>query len=211
MTDIDLGVGALIALVGLYVMWVLLPLVPAILTFKLFPKNELVVTGPFAGFTVNAGGAFAAYLLVFAATFEPIVPPGRDIISSWQKQFWTMGADIKLVRADGSDYGDSARLLEKLKVLKPIPHKFDSSRATFKFEEIEGEFPTITVEIPNFGERSITLRSMLPQLHINRFKRRIDMDGPIVIREDSSGGATRPTTSSQAQMAGGSTESVPVR
>ena len=211
MTDIDPGVWALVALGGLYVMWVMLPLVPAILTFKLFPKTTVTASGPFAGFTVNASGAFAAYLLVFAATFEPIVPPGRDIIASWIKQFWTMRADVKLVQADGSHYGDSARLLEKLKVLKPLPHKFDGNRATFKFEEIEGEFPTITVEIPGFGERTITLRSMLTQLHINHFKRTIDVDGPIVIREESSGGATRPTASLQAPAAGGSTESVPVR
>ena len=60
MTDIDPGVWALVALGGLYVMWVMLPLVPAILTFKLFPKTTVTASGPFAGFTVNASGAFAA-------------------------------------------------------------------------------------------------------------------------------------------------------
>jgi hypothetical protein len=49
---------------SLYVLFVLLPLVPAVLIFWLFPDGKVSVTGPFQGLTVNATGAFAAYIIV---------------------------------------------------------------------------------------------------------------------------------------------------
>lgn len=49
---------------------VLLPMIPAFLLFKLLPSRA-VVKGPFAGFNVALGGAFAGYvaLTVFVATY----------------------------------------------------------------------------------------------------------------------------------------------
>jgi hypothetical protein len=48
---------------SLYVLFVLLPLVPAVLIFWLFPESKVAVTGPLQGLTVNATGAFAAYII----------------------------------------------------------------------------------------------------------------------------------------------------
>jgi hypothetical protein len=43
---------------------VLLPMVPAIAIFKLFPATEAIGEGPLAGIQWKLGGAFAAYVLV---------------------------------------------------------------------------------------------------------------------------------------------------
>lgn len=99
----------LIAIGVLCAAWVLLPLIPAILIYKLFPSSTVAVNGPFAGLTVKAGGAFAGYLIVFAGTYYPIIPPTRDIIAGWQRQFWVLKGDVKLVRDDFSDYPDPGR------------------------------------------------------------------------------------------------------
>jgi len=48
---------------SLYVVFVLLPLVPAVLIFWLFPDEKVAVTGPLEGLTINATGAFAAYII----------------------------------------------------------------------------------------------------------------------------------------------------
>src|SRR5215469_5170360 len=58
-----------LALLGLLALWVLLPLVPAILIYRLFPNTPVVAAGPLAGLRTNASGAFAAYLIVFVITF----------------------------------------------------------------------------------------------------------------------------------------------
>lgn len=53
----------------LYVLYVVLPLVPAILIFRLFPETKVTVSGPLQNLTVNATGAFAAYVVTVALGF----------------------------------------------------------------------------------------------------------------------------------------------
>lgn len=206
LASIDREWMMLIALGGLYFAWVVLPLVPALLIYRLFPNTPVTASGMFAGLKINAGGAFAAYLVVFAAVYPPLVPPTRDIIASWQKQFWTFKGSIKLVRADGSAYPHSEKILNAFKVVKPISSKFESYQATLKFEEIEGELPMVVIEHPNFGEIPIPLGTMMPKLTIHRFKKTVELHEPIEIRELSSGGGERPTPVLQTRTEQGSTE-----
>jgi hypothetical protein len=184
----------LIALGGLFTTWVLLPLVPAVLIYRLFPDNVVTASGPFAGLTVKTSGAFAAYLIVFAATYFAIVPKSTDIISSLRHQFWIVKGDIKLVHADGSDYLHPEALLKNLRVVTPQAYTFESYQATLRLEENEGGLPTVTIEIPNFGERAIPLRSMSTKVKINYFSKTIELKEPIVIEEVSSGGTSPPAT-----------------
>jgi len=53
----------------LYILYVLLPLIPAILIFKFFPDAKVTVSGPLQNLTVNATGAFAAYVVTVALGF----------------------------------------------------------------------------------------------------------------------------------------------
>jgi hypothetical protein len=53
----------------LYTLFVLLPLIPAVLIFKLFPRVSVSVSGPFSNWTINATGAFAAYLVTATLGF----------------------------------------------------------------------------------------------------------------------------------------------
>ena len=48
-----------------YVLAVVGPLVPAVLIYRLFPNTRVSVSGPLAGLTLRARGAFAAYLVTF--------------------------------------------------------------------------------------------------------------------------------------------------
>lgn len=48
----------------LYVLFVLVPLLPAIAIYKIFPKTKVGLKGPLQDLQVNASGAFAAYLIV---------------------------------------------------------------------------------------------------------------------------------------------------
>lgn len=207
LASIDREWMVLIGLGALYFAWVMLPAVPAILIYRLFPNTTVAVSGPLAGLTVKAGGAFAAYLIIFAATYEPLIPPTRDIIASWQRQFWTINGDIKLVRADGSDQPYSESLFSKLRVVKPVIKMFDSNQATLKMEDHDGQWPVIVIEIPNFGEKAIPLKSMGSKIEINRFRKTINIKEPIIIQEASSGGAVGPISSTQPRSNISSTES----
>ena len=64
----------------------LLPLVPAILLFKLLPGGTTEVEGPLAGLKVKLGGAFGGYvaLTVFLATFySQSLKPDVNAIETW--------------------------------------------------------------------------------------------------------------------------------
>jgi hypothetical protein len=50
----------------LYTFYVCLPLIPAVVIFRLFPDSKVSVSGPLQNFTVNATGAFAAYVVTVA-------------------------------------------------------------------------------------------------------------------------------------------------
>lgn len=53
----------------LYLFYVLLPLVPAVLIFRMFPETKVTVSGPLQNLTLNSTGAFAAYVVTVALGF----------------------------------------------------------------------------------------------------------------------------------------------
>jgi hypothetical protein len=53
----------------LYILYVLTPLIPAVVIFKLFPKTEVAVEGPLKGLTLNATGAFGGYVVTVILGF----------------------------------------------------------------------------------------------------------------------------------------------
>ena len=53
----------------IFVLWFILPIIPAFLLYKFLPGNQVWVKGPFKGLTVDLAGAFAAYFLLFLGSY----------------------------------------------------------------------------------------------------------------------------------------------
>ncbi len=53
----------------LYALYVLLPMIPAILIYRLFPDTKVGIKGPLGNLTMKASGAFAAYIIVVLLGF----------------------------------------------------------------------------------------------------------------------------------------------
>lgn len=83
----------------LYILYVLLPLVPAILTFKLFPDTAVIITGPLQGLKVNATGAFAAYVVTVVLGFFLVNYVEQQIVSS--RQYAVQGVIANLGENEG--------------------------------------------------------------------------------------------------------------
>jgi hypothetical protein len=96
MTQIPIGIVAILALVGAHIIWVLVPLAPALLIYWLFPNAPLVVNGPLAGLTIRTGGAFGAYLVVLLLTYGQLRVTDQSI-ASLESQFWTVEGTVQLV------------------------------------------------------------------------------------------------------------------
>lgn len=66
----------------LYLLYVLLPLIPAILIFRLFPETKVAVSGPLQNLTVKTTGAFAAYVVTTLLGFFLVRQVQAQIVSS---------------------------------------------------------------------------------------------------------------------------------
>jgi hypothetical protein len=83
----------------LYVLYVLLPLVPAIIIFKLFPDTKVTLSGPLQHFTINATGAFGAYVATVALGFFLVRNVEAQI--QWSRYYPVEGAIVNLGQNEG--------------------------------------------------------------------------------------------------------------
>jgi hypothetical protein len=107
----------------LYVLFVLLPLIPALVTFKLFPDTRVAVSGPLSQVTVRATGAFAAYVVVVLLGFVPVQQLARQIDASRMYPFEGVVLDLKEDQFIQSDRFYTREVVEK-----------DAPQATHNFE-----------------------------------------------------------------------------
>ena len=69
---VDIYMVAVFLGIGVFILYLLLPLLPSILIYKIFPKTQVAISGPLSGLTINASGAFAAYLIVVLLAYSPV-------------------------------------------------------------------------------------------------------------------------------------------
>src|SRR4051794_12702255 len=97
---------------ALQALWVLLPLIPAILIFKLFHDTAVKITGQLLGLTISAGGAFAGYLVVLLVT-QSWSEKSQELVRSWNPPpHWEVTAEIKLLDSNQKPVADSAAMKE---------------------------------------------------------------------------------------------------
>jgi hypothetical protein len=71
---------------GYLVLWFLLPIIPALICFKVL-KGKAVVSGPFKGFNLDLSGAFAGYFLLFIIplkTMTSLIRPHENPYVVWK-------------------------------------------------------------------------------------------------------------------------------
>lgn len=136
---------------ALYVLAVVLPLIPAVVIYWLFPNTPVTTSGALSGVTFKAGGAFAAYVVVFLLTAV-----------SWNKTFgslhslisetWTVKGVLQIEDANGNKVTDQSGALQNLQVSFD-PDFTHSSGSHFRITapEINGQIPQLRFSIPNGG------------------------------------------------------------
>jgi hypothetical protein len=182
MTEIPIGIVAILALVGAHILWVLLPLAPAVLIYWLFPNTPVAVSGPLSGLTVRTGGAFGAYLVVLLLTYGQLRTINQSI-AMLESQFWNVRGTVQLVDSKARPI-DSPDLLQKYMVVtKPDTHMFDKYEIRLRIvQEMDGSLPITVIKIPEFGEHRIMWASGKK----DEFKRTITFTAPLKIQQESS-------------------------
>jgi len=172
----------------LYALYVLLPLVPATVIYKTFPDTQVAVSGPLSGFSVRAGGAFAAYIVTVLLGFF-IVTETQMLIRATSQASWTVVSDVKLYDNEGNVIEGSQReqLLHYLNItVEPSRDLPAEGQVYVKTPIDENNPPVIIYEIPEFGQASKRIDPQVVEFNRWSYEALID---PIEIREDSDWGA----------------------
>ncbi|MDR3418635.1 MAG: hypothetical protein P4L83_20885 [Nevskia sp.] len=175
MHEIDWTVFALVLSVAL-------PLVPAVIIYKLFPDTQVAAKGPLSGLTLKTSGAFAAYLIVFLGAI-PFDNRVFDLIAEQTSPSWTIDGRIQLVDASGKDI-TGARLGDQMVGVVTTPQYFQSvrDRVTVTVVAQNNRIPIITYSVPQLGSTVVDL-SHPDGLKLTRDEQRrtISIDSPIPI------------------------------
>jgi hypothetical protein len=143
-----------------YILWVFLPLVPSILIFLIFPNNPVSISGPLKGLAVNAGGAFAAYLILFILLSYPVFEYAPATFWDQKHRYWEVEGPLGIIDEQGQKVSSGDRLKDivrnKLRMeANPEAFATNGTSITLRVVEIDGRRPTITLTIPEFGQAVI--------------------------------------------------------
>jgi len=158
-TTMDAGTVATLNVLGIVAAWILLPLVPAILIFLIFPSSTVSASGVLSKLTVRATGAFGGYLVIFAATY---VLANRAVKERHDASiaYWNIRGDFVLVDENQKEVTD----LEYLKNAKVevFPNSIGVLGNIVSIKISDDVVPQyIQFSVPQFGIALIDFRGLL--------------------------------------------------
>lgn len=174
---------------ALYFLYVLLPMIPAILIYRLFPDTKVSLKGPLSKLTMKSTGAFAAYVITVILGFF-LVKNTINIITSMarpKKPTWTVKATVEL-RDKENHKIDNLKLLKYLIVsIHPEITTITDDFVQLKLPREEGLWTHnyITFEIPQFGRQTIDISKLDKNNSFSDEPHKIfQIQNPILIRAD---------------------------
>jgi hypothetical protein len=137
-----------LCLLVLLAVWVSLPLLPAILIYRLFPNAPLIVSGPLAGLTVKTGGAFGAYLIIFLL-IKSQIDTTKDFIGSAMRSYWQITGEVSLLDESGKEIDALDQVLQDVRT-RPSTVTHDGATLSFKIPEDKiGHVPKVVLYFPH--------------------------------------------------------------
>lgn len=95
----------------------ILPLIPSILIYKIFPDTKVGIGGPlFANMKINASGAFAAYLIIALLILYYFVNPALGHIMNSHYQTWTVTSRMKFLDKNGNEIKNNQDLMKRMEI-----------------------------------------------------------------------------------------------
>lgn len=165
------------SMMALYSLWVLVPMIPAIAIYSRFP-DRIVASGVLAGLNVKAGGAFAAYLIIFLVAL-PLINKIEAVLDQ-ELQIWTIEGPIKLEDEKGTEIRNSL-LRDKVSV-ELSPRQYDISQKTFRIRLVvtNNELPYVTIRVPDYSDGDVPITGTKDYLN-----HMIEYSAPVEIRKNS--------------------------
>lgn len=165
----------------LLILWVLLPLVPSVLIYKMFPDTKVAASGPFAGLTIAAGGAFAGYLIILLALPLLVRLAGDQIRDQLRSDdIWTIQARVHQPGPNGPVPLRNQAL--RVTTTDPDWYRVIPGGVIVAYVRTEdGQFPMLEVDTPDGRAQTIDLDDEGLKRVIDRKRRSIRITEPIVL------------------------------
>lgn len=196
---------------AVYAVWVLVPLLPAVLIYRLFPQASTQTQWKILGVVLKAGGASGFYFAILALAFLKFIDPAIAHIKRWERPYWEILATVKFVDANQHDIvaGSTA---EQLRV-HPLCYGFEKIGdmlylVRLRFSQPDDEIPDyVTLNFPE-GEGFIELKKLKTKENTDSSNKVIDLRlNPIVIHPVNLRGQNPPTNAGFSQQVGRGLES----
>lgn len=172
--------------------WVLLPLVPAVLIYLIFPKSQTSLKGPFAGLTIRSSGAFAGYFLVLLATY-PLLNRLNNNLEATLKPTWEIAGTIQLEDENGNRMNfDNRNSPLRIELDPELVSPEGRSGFRLRVPEIGDKVPSIYVRYPGFATYLLDPFNAEAgdNVKIDHARREIRITSPIIIRRQPCQGTT---------------------
>jgi len=176
--------GFVALFVLLLAVWMILPLLPAWLTYRITPNQKIGARGPLGELTMNTTGAFAAYIIVLLVAL-PFINQGLRIVTESRTAdlhpSWQIKGRLIVHDAEGKEI--NPRQAEVRVEFKPELVTLTGSGFTLRVPHDTANWPEVSFQIPNFGGSEVmSFLDWDPDLEIDLVRRLAVVRKPVVIR-----------------------------
>jgi hypothetical protein len=170
----------------------ILPMAPAIGMYKVAPKNAITASGVLAGLTINASGAIATYVVIFAALLAMVNPLIGNVLANGA--MWTVYGELQIATGDGKPVAGTM-IGENIRVeMEPRPYGFIGSDVRLTVPRVNGHFPSIMLNAPERGVAPLNL-SDAANVELDAWKREVRLLHPIKLVVSAAPAPYQPTGS----------------
>jgi len=182
---------------SVYFVWLLVPLVPAVVLFLIFPTALVETQWNISGVAVKASGVTGLYLAIIGLSYVKFLSPSLEYAKSLRPPYWTVEAPIKFLDAENHDVVPTTNSADQIRV-QPYAYDFKqtdpkSYLVTLRFSELNGDTESIRLIFPE-GEGYIHLKDLMSDSNTYPLLKRVNLskEPPIKIQPPLKGGQNQP-------------------
>jgi hypothetical protein len=182
---------------SVYFVWLLVPLVPAVVLYLIFPTALVETQWNVSGVAVKASGATGLYLAIIGLSYVKFLSPSLEYVKTLRPPYWTVDAPITFLDAENHGIVPTTNSAEQIRV-QPYAYEFRQTDAksylvTLRFSELNGDTESIRLIFPE-GEGYIHLKDLMTASNTYPLLKRINLtkEPPIKIQPPLKGGQNQP-------------------
>ncbi len=142
----------------IYVLYVVMPLLPSIIIYKLFPNTSVGANGVLGNLKINATGAFAAYIITVILGHY-VIKQNLDFVRKIDKTNWEIKSKVEFVDTDGNLLKEVSDLdLKNKLIIKTTPdYNVKNLNGIVFIAYAKGELPKVTFSYPGYEPKLMDL------------------------------------------------------